>query len=102
MAVYWMRTAEVDWGKQLQALEWGKRIMAYLSEAYPDALGEVLTNIGGNLSQIHWMRKHESLAQMEEYVRKVQADEGFQALVKEMVEGGLLVSATDRVYEVEL
>ena len=102
MAVYWTRTAEVAWGKDAQALAWAKRIMGYLNDAYPECPGEVLTNIGGSLGQIHWARKHRSLAEMEAYGAKVEADEQYHALVKEMVEGGFLMSASDHLYQVEL
>lgn len=102
MAIYWTRTAEIAWGKEPQAIEWGIRIMKYLNDTYPGQPGEVLTNIAGKLGEIHWVRKHESLAEMEEYSSRLDGDEKFQALVKEMVDGRFLGAATDRLYQVQL
>ena len=102
MAVYWTRTAEMAWGKDAQAIEWAIRITKYLNDAYPEQPGEVLTNIGADLAKIHWVRKYESLAEMEKYSSMLDADEQFQALVKEMVDGGFLRAATDRLYRVLL
>ena len=102
MAVYWTRTAEVVWGKDVQAIEWAIRIMKYLNDTYPAWPGEVLTNIGANLAEIHWTRKFESLAEMEKVSSMMDADEKLTALVKEMVDGGFLRAATDRLYQVHL
>lgn len=103
MAVYWTRTAEIAWGKDAEALEWAIRVMKHLNDTFPSWPGEVLTNITGNLGEIHWVRKFESLAEMEKVSGMMQADEKFQAIVKEMVDAGLLMSgATDRLYRVHL
>lgn len=102
MAVYWTRTAEITWGKDAQAIEWATRIMKYLNDAFPAQPGEVWTNIGADLAEIHWVRKYESLAEVERISAMMDADEKLQTLIKEMVDGGYLRAASDRLYRVHL
>jgi hypothetical protein len=102
MAVYWSRTAEITWGKDAQAIEWAVRIMNYLNDTFPAPPGEVLTNVGADLAEIHWVRRFESLAEMEKVSAMMDADEKLDALTKEMVDGGFLRAASDRLYRVLL
>ena len=101
MAIYWTRTGEVATGKFAPALEFALAVAAYVDEAFPEdppVTIKVLTNIGADLGQIHWVRKYESLAHYADYAGKVEADEKYQVMVADMHDAELFVSFADRLY----
>jgi hypothetical protein len=79
--IYLVRTIGIQPGKWDEAFTWAVNIANWINEHYPQLSVEVLWNITGPKSRVHWVVRCESLATWEETRDKMDADPGYQDVV---------------------
>jgi hypothetical protein len=96
-----MRTANMHDGKGQEAFAWAVKVANYLNEKFPGANMQVVRNIGGPVWQVHWIANFESLAALEEVMKRVEADAGYLELLGEARDQKLFISSgtVDSLYE---
>ena len=96
-----VRTAAVHDGKLPEAVEFGLKVVAYISDKFPDLNIQLIRNVGGPIYELHWVSSTETLATYEEVNKSIEADEGYQALVAEARQARVFVASSlvDRLYE---
>jgi len=100
MAVWFTRTGEVAQGKVEEGLRWALKVAEHVNKTSREIHVEVLNNISGRLDQIHWIMRSESLASFEEVISKIDADDKYQAFVREANDQGLFTKIVDELYRV--
>ena len=89
MRVYFVRGIDIHDGKARPAWEWAIKITDYANETFPEANFEVLQQIGGGVNRVFWMNQFDSMAALEAWIDRSEADEGFQQLVAESTVPGV-------------
>jgi hypothetical protein len=95
-----VRTGSIHDGKFGEAVAWAVKTTNYLR----DKLGantQLMRNVGGPAYQLHWVSTHQSLADFEKAIKRIEADEGYKTLVGEARQQGLFIatSIVDSLYE---
>lgn len=75
--------------------------VALLIQKLTMANTRVIRNISGPVYQVRWLSHYESLAVLEEIMKKVRADSGYQELIAKARDQKLFISSTviDSLYE---
>ncbi len=96
-----VRTAAVHDGKLPEAIEFGLKVVALVNDKFPDLNIQLIRNVVGPIYELHWVSSTESLATYEEVNKRIEADQGYQALVAEIRQAKVFVatSLVDRLYE---
>jgi hypothetical protein len=76
--IYRVTSATHADGKGAEAWDWLARAVAYWNEQYPEQNSQGLRNISGPANRGHWVATFESLAVMEQFVRKLNKDANYQ------------------------
>jgi|SRR5579871_6624061 hypothetical protein len=94
-----VRTASINYGKMAEALAWAVKVTRYMRDKSANV--QLSRNIGGLVYQIHWASTHASLADYEQAGKRLEADEGYKALLAEAREQDLFVASSikDSLYE---
>ena len=79
-----MTSANVRPGKQTEAQEVSKKLVAYLKEHYTEINAQVLSSIDGSTNHWHYVDTHDSLGAFEETMNKVGEDSELQAIQSEV------------------
>jgi hypothetical protein len=79
--IYYTRSAEILDGKNAAAMEFAVKVASYVNDNYPGLNVRVLSNVSGQVNQVHWVSGYESLAALEETSAKIGADSGYQEIV---------------------
>ena len=97
--ITFVRTANIHDGKAQEAMAWAVKIATYISQN-PGMNVQVMRNVAGLVSQVHWVANFASLAEFEASVAKIVADAGYQQLLAEGQAGGLFAasSTVDNLY----
>ncbi len=74
----------------LQAVDWAQKVNGYVHEHY-DLKAQIATTVGGQLFQLHFIMTYDSLAQMEQLTNQATGDAGYQELVAQAFDGGLIL-----------
>lgn len=94
--ITFVRTANIHDGKAQEAMAWAIKAAGYISENLGVNL-QVMRNIGGMVSQVHWVANYESLSDFEAAMAKIEADAGYQQLLAEGRDAGGLFAASSIV-----
>jgi hypothetical protein len=96
-----IRTANMHDGKGHEAFAWAIKLGHYLNEKFSEGSVQVVRNIGGPVWQVHWVVSFESLATLEEVMKRVEADSGYLELLGEARDQELFISSgtVDSLYE---
>ena len=96
MKVYHSVGLDIHDGKADQAWEWAIKITKYLNEHFPETKVELLHQIGGQTNRVGWLVRHESLAALEAYHEKAEADAGCQQLTAEALAQGFFIGSSHK------
>ena len=66
------------------AMSWSEKILKYAQEKWPEREMELMVNIDGKNSDIHWKTKHESMAAIDKWGEQYWNDDGVKALIDEV------------------
>lgn len=96
-----VRTAGIHDGKLQDAFAWAIKVASYVNKNVQGANVQVARNVGGPLYEVHWVSTVQSLAEYEAVWKRLEADSGYQNLIKEGRQQGLFIgsSIVDRLYE---
>ena len=67
-----------------KAMAWGKKLTKYSRDKWPDQEVEVLTNLDGPGTAVHWVFKFESMAERETWWKAFFEDDGIKSLMDEL------------------
>ena len=97
--ITFVRTANIHDGKMQDAMAWAVKTATYISQNLGVNV-QVMRNVGGLVSQVHWVSNYASLADFEASMTKIVADAGYQQLLAEGGAGGLFAanSIVDNLY----
>jgi hypothetical protein len=95
--IRFVRTASVAPGKLGNALEFAKKISAFLAKEHGVHL-EVMVPIGGNPHRIAWRTEYPDLATMEKFNAKSMADPKYLKLLSEGGENFIAGSVNDAIW----
>lgn len=103
MKVYFVRGIDIHDGKTPPAWEWAVEITDYINGRFPEANFEALQQIGGGVNRVFWPNQFDTMAALEEWIEKSDADEGFQQRVAESRDAGFFIgtSLRDAIYRVK-
>ena len=90
-------TAAVNPGKFPQMMEWSGRAIGMVKENHDREIS-LLRNVTGPGNEFHFMTTHDSLAEVETYMKNINTDEQFQALIAEAWEQELWGSTRTSMY----
>lgn len=79
--IAFVRTANINPGRQASAMEFAKAITAHIKQHYDQQL-EVLLPVGGNPQRIAWSTRYKDMAAMEVIRDKLAADMAYWALLE--------------------
>ena len=91
--VYFVRSVRFVGSKAQEAIDWALKIADYVTKKY-DTKVEVLTNVTGLQTEVHWVAKKGSVGEFEELMVKMLADPEYNKIVSE--NEGLTVDGTFR------
>ena len=91
--VYFVRSLRFVGGKKQEAIEWALKVADYVTKKY-DTKVEVLTNVTGLQTEVHWMGKRESMGEFEKVGAKLSSDPEYNKILSE--NEGLFVDGTFR------
>jgi hypothetical protein len=76
-------------------------VVALLNDKFPDLNVQLIRNVGGPLYELHWVSSTETLASYEDVTKRIEAEQGYQALVAEIRQAKVFVASSlvDRLYE---
>ena len=76
-------------------------MVALLNDKFPDLNVQLIRNVGGPLYELHWVSSTETLASYEDVTKRIEAEQGYQALVAEIRQAKVFVASSlvDRLYE---
>jgi hypothetical protein len=94
--VRFQRTMKVRRGKQ--STKWAKELLDYTNAAHEKHF-QLFRSRFGNLSTIYWMADFEDLAALEAWQKKVGADPGYRALIKEAFDIIIAGTVEDTILE---
>ena len=77
------RTIKYVSDKTKQAREWTTRLAKYMRQKYPKYNVRLLRSVVGDMSTLHWLTEHESLADLERFQKEFEADKGYQDFLAE-------------------
>ena len=96
--VYRIKTAP---GKGEQALKWAKKNLEYIKKAGLIAPAVfILQSRSGEMGEITWVDRFSSLAAYEETLKKGQADSGWTANIKELMDSDWFLGLPCQIYDV--
>ena len=94
--VYRVWSASIRQGKAQEAFEWAAKLATYVNENYtdisPEGKIEVVRNINGPVNQLRIVAKWESLAVLEQGLKRGAEDPDYQELLAEAA--GLFVESS--------
>ncbi|GHN02724.1 hypothetical protein WSM22_42130 [Cytophagales bacterium WSM2-2] len=94
-----IRTANIQAEKYVEALEWAIKLSMLISSKF-SVSSRVARNIGGNITEIHWLTDFKSIADFESFRNKVETDREYRDLIQQAITHNLLIgeSLVDRIY----
>jgi hypothetical protein len=66
----------------MEAMAWGKQIVEFMNETYPEATVHVFVARFGQLGHMEWHVDFEDLAALDAYQERVGADETYQEHIR--------------------
>ena len=95
------RSVKVQDGKFEAATQWAKDITDYLNDKFSGANMLVFNERFGDVSTFHWTADHKTLSTLEEWQKKVGADQGYRDFITKAADQALFVDGTvyDRVLQ---
>ena len=79
--IYHARTAMIAPGKAPEAMEFGKKVVAYAKSKHGLTV-TFMTQVGGPVGRVGWLTGYESLGAYEQAWAKLMADPGWVKLLK--------------------
>jgi hypothetical protein len=89
--VYFARSERFVGRKAQEAIEWALKVADYVNKKY-DTNVEVLMNVTGAQTELHWFARGESVGEIEELFGKLLSDAGYKKMLEESE--GLFVDGT--------
>ncbi len=98
MTIIFVRSVELQAGKDQAGLEMAQKFVSHLKEAQGLDV-QLVRQIGGNPRTIAWTSRHDSLAAYESNMEKIESDDVYQAMSQEA--GGIYKDGTlaDQIYQ---
>lgn len=98
--ITWVRSANINHGKQAGAIEWAVRVSVTINEALGTNIG-VQRNVAGPVNQIHWVATYDSLAAFEQMAAGILQNEAYLQLIAESTEANFFDthSINDSLYQ---
>ena len=91
--VYFVRSDRFVGSKAQEAIEWALKVADYVNKKH-DSNVEVLMNVTGVQTEVHWMARAESVGEVEELFGKLLSDPEYKKMLDEAE--GLFVDGTLR------
>ena len=91
--VYFVRSDRFVGSKAQEAIEWSLKVADFVSKKY-DTKVEVLMNVTGIQSEVHWMARGESVGEIEKLFEKLLSDPEYHKMLEDST--GLFVEGTIR------
>ena len=91
--VYFVRSDRFVGSKAQEAIEWSLKVADFVSKKYNTNV-EVLMNVTGLQTEVHWLARGESVGEIEKLFGKLLSDPEYQKLLGETE--GLFVDGTLR------
>ncbi|MFT4731575.1 MAG: hypothetical protein ACI89W_000585 [Gammaproteobacteria bacterium] len=82
MTIIFVRKIELQAGKDSQGLEMAKKLASHIKETQGLDV-QLVRQLGGNPRMIAWTSRYDNLAAFETTMKKMQADDIFQAMSQE-------------------
>jgi len=82
MAIIFVRSVELQAGKDQSGLDMAQKFVSHIKEAQGLEI-QLLRQIGGNPRSIAWTSRHENLAAYESNMEKIETDDVYQAMTQE-------------------
>ena len=89
--------AGIQYGKQAVAFAWAVKVAAHMNTILPGSNVRATRAVGGPVAEVYLLAEFASLADYETRLAKLEADAGYQALLKEARDGGLFDARTLRI-----
>lgn len=83
--------------KKSPGSDWLERMIHHIQDRY-DLKVIPMRNIGATNYQVHFLTEHESLASYESYIKELEGDTEFRALINEAVERGSLRDSREQLF----
>ena len=83
-----------------EAMKWLRRLAKYWNENLSGNV-EILRHISGAWNQVHWVGSHDSLEEWARAEKKVNEDQGFQAIYEESKGKNYFTDTESTLYETE-
>ena len=87
-----VRTTPITQGKIAEAMDFASKGRTVLREKC-GWQGDVVSNLSGNINQIHWIGRFESLAAFEAWRQDMETNDDYNSLLKESADLGLFVTS---------
>ncbi|HUV63954.1 MAG TPA: hypothetical protein VMW24_08650 [Sedimentisphaerales bacterium] len=91
--VYFVRSDRFVGGKAQEAIGWALKVADYINKKYNSNV-EVLMNVTGVQTELHWVARGESVGEVEQLFGKLLSDPEYKKMLEES--GGLFVDGTLR------
>ena len=62
---------------------WAIKVTNWINTKYPDANVQLLTNVSGQLGQLHWLSTTETLGEYEPLMARIAGDDEYVAMLKD-------------------
>ena len=86
------RTAQIRSGKNVEAIQWAKKLTEYLNKKYAPVSMQAYTERFGDYGKVHWFTDFEDLATFEKINAQLMTDQEYGAKLNEagelFIEGG--------------
>jgi hypothetical protein len=87
--IYSVRSAGIAAGKANEAIAWAVKVANWINEKYPGANVQVLRNVSGQLTQVHWLATTGSLGEYEQLMIQIDGDEEYQTMMRDAMSNTL-------------
>ena len=90
--ILWQREAHIKSGKQGEAIQYVRELIAYEKNKLPQSKKRVYLEILGDVGKIYWMSEHKDFATMARDQRQLMEDPGYRAILNKAV--GLFIEGS--------
>lgn len=80
--IYSTRTASISAGKANEAIVWAVKLANWINETFPGARMQVLRNVSGQRTQVHFLGTPDSLGEWEQLAEQIDGAEEYRTMAK--------------------
>jgi hypothetical protein len=95
--IVFVRTANFARGKTAEAIAFAQKIAEHIKDKHGVEL-QILLPVGGNPLRVAWTSRHDSLADVEQLLGKLMADQDYMNMVREGGENFIEGSINDQMW----